>query len=85
MQREAAGRCEHFQDQFSIPRKVNCHQSLHIARSITRQIPRQITPHIARQISLYITRQITLQSTRYVSRQIIQCNHNYLVMVSWAT
>ena len=56
MLREAAGRRQHFQDRFSIPRKVSCHQSLDIARNITRQITR----HRARQITLCMTRQITL-------------------------
>ena len=51
---EAAGRKQHFQERFSLPRKVTCHQSLHIARSISRQISR----HMARQISRHVTRQI---------------------------
>ena len=55
MLREAAGRGQHFQDRFSIPRKVTCHQSLHITHNITRQTPRQITRHKAREITLYIT------------------------------
>ena len=60
MLREAAGRGQHFQDRFSIRRKVTCHQSLHIARNITR--------HIARQITVYITNtgQVTLQRTRQI-------------------
>ena len=39
MPREAAGRGQHFQDRFLIPRKV-----------ITGQIPCQITRHVTRQI-----------------------------------
>ena len=70
MLREVAGRLQHFQDRFSIARKVTCHQSRHIARNITCQITR----HIARLITLYITRQITLQRpgqvTRNITRQI---------------
>ena len=68
MLREVAGRLQHFQDRFSIARKVTCHQSRHIARNITRQITR----HIARLITLYITRQITLQRTRNIIRQILR-------------
>ena len=64
MLREAAGRGRHFQDRFSIPREVTCHQSRHIARNI----PRQITRHTARQITRHITRQTTLQRTRQVTR-----------------
>ena len=67
MLREVAGREQHF-------REVTCHQSLHIAHNITRQITR----HTARQITLYIicqitvqrTRQTTLNITREISRQI---------------
>ena len=66
MLREAAGRGQHFQDRFSTPRKVTCHQSCHIFRNITRHIIR----HIAPQISLYITRQMTLQRTRQITRNI---------------
>ena len=62
MLRDAAGRGQHFQDRFSTPRKVTCHQSCHIFRNITR--------HIARQITLYITRQMTLQRTRQITRNI---------------
>ena len=71
MLREAADRRQHFQDRFSIPRKVSCHQSLHISRNITRQITR----HIARQITLQRTRQLTHnispQIPRHTTRQII--------------
>ena len=63
MLRETAGRGQHFQDRFSVPRKVTCHQSRHIVRNITR--------HIARQITLYVTRQMTLRRTRQVTRNII--------------
>ena len=70
MLREATGKGQHFQDRFSIPCKVTCHQSRHIARNITRHIPRQITRHIARQITLYITHQITLQRARQITHNI---------------
>ena len=64
-------RRQHFQDRFSIPRKVTCQQSLHVARNITRQITR----HIARQITLQrtsqLTHNITPQIPRHTIRQII--------------
>ena len=66
MLRKAAGRGQHFQDRFSIPCKVTCHQSRHIVHNISRNITR----HIARQITLYATRQMTLQRTRQVTRNI---------------
>ena len=75
MLREAASRRQHFQDRFSIPRKVNCHQSLYIARNINRHIARQITVCMTSQITLQRTRQlthnITLQIPRHTTRQII--------------
>ena len=66
MLREVAGRLQHFQDRFLIPRKVTCHQFRHIARNITRQRTR----HIACQITLYISCQITLQRIRQITRNI---------------
>ena len=71
MLREVAGRLQHFQDRFSIPRKVICRQSRNIARNIICQITR----HKARQITLQrtheITRQISRQITCHITRQII--------------
>ena len=75
MPREPAGRLQHFQDRFSIPRKVTCHQSRHIARNITRHMACQITLQISlqrtRQITRSINRQIPRQITCYITRQII--------------
>ena len=75
MLREAAGRLQHFRDQFSIPRKVTRHIACNITRQITRHIARQITLYITRQITLQRTRQITgnitREITRHITRQII--------------
>ena len=71
MLREAAGRGLHFQGRFSIPHKVTCHQSYHIARNITRQIPRQITRQITLQRTRQIARNITGEIPRHRTRQII--------------
>ena len=67
---EAAGR-----GQDSIPCKVICHQSRHIAPRITRQILCQTTRHIARRITFYITRQITVQRTLQITRNITRQIH----------
>ena len=75
MLREAAGRRQHFQDRFSIPRKVTCHQSLCIARHITRhkasQITRQRTLQKTLQIICQLIHSITPQIPRHKTRQII--------------
>ena len=76
MLREAAGRRQHFQDRLSIPRKVTCHQSRHIARYITCQMP----GHISRQITLYITRQITRNITHQII--IIIISHGFVGIVA---
>ena len=84
MLREAAGRGQHFQDRFSTPRKVTCHQSCHIFRNITRHIARQITLYITRQITGNITGKIPCQITRHITRQkiIIIISHGFMATVA---
>ena len=77
---EAAGRGHPFEDRFSIPRTKTCHESLHIAHNI----PRQITRHRARKITLCITHQIspqrTRQTTRNITRHIVRHRGLYITL-----
>ena len=67
MLREGPDRGQHFQEPISVPRKVTCHQSCHIAPNITREI----THHIAQ---INITRQLF---KKFVKEPVCNSSNNY--------